>query len=327
MNNIDQYDEKLANYQSLEQEVKFIITEFLKDNKIKYERIESRIKTKESFLDKIERKNYVKPFEEMRDILGVRIIFLFLSDLKSFEKDIRTLFDIIEVDNKILNSEVNQFGYSSIHFIAKLNDECTGPRYDKIKSNHFEIQIRTLAMHSWANISHHLNYKKDADIPQTLMKDFYALSGLFHIADKLFEEFYELSLANHQDIIKKDDMDSILNMRLDLDSLSAYLLKKFPDRKHSSSKAVSELLDELIGIGINSIDSLNNRVDMCLNVAMQYEEKYPSNKGAYADVGMIRQVLSIYGDDYLNYRKTNDISRGIFVQYRSLVKDLVPVSE
>ncbi|MBI4489516.1 MAG: hypothetical protein HY694_10565 [Deltaproteobacteria bacterium] len=50
----------------------------------------------------------------------------------------------------------------------------------------FEIQIRTIAQDAWASISHYLDYKKESDIPAQLRRDFYALSGLFYVADRHF---------------------------------------------------------------------------------------------------------------------------------------------
>ncbi len=54
-----------------------------------------------------------------------------------------------------------------------------GPRYDTIVGMPFEIQVRTILMDAWANVSHYLAYKSDIDVPINLQRDFYALGGLF----------------------------------------------------------------------------------------------------------------------------------------------------
>ena len=66
--------------------------------------------------------------------------------------------------------------------VAIMRAEYSGPRYDNIAVLPFEIQVRTIAMDAWANVSHHLDYKSDKDVPAELRKDFYALSGLFYLA-------------------------------------------------------------------------------------------------------------------------------------------------
>src|SRR5260370_35528939 len=77
-----------------------------------------------------------------------------------------------------------------LHYIAQIPERYKGPRYDKLSSLKFEIQLRTLAMHSWAVISHYIDYKGDWDVPAHLKRSLNALSGLFYVADEQFEQFY-----------------------------------------------------------------------------------------------------------------------------------------
>jgi len=90
-------------------------------------------------------------------------------------------------DPKINSSELNVFGYMSLHLKCKIKNTQLDPKADKtIKNIPFEIQIRTIAQDAWASISHHLDYKKDSTIPEELRRDFHALSGLFYVADTHF---------------------------------------------------------------------------------------------------------------------------------------------
>jgi putative GTP pyrophosphokinase len=63
----------------------------------------------------------------------------------------------------------------------------SGPRYDPLKHLRFEVQVRTIVMDAGAAVSHHLDYKGGTSVPSELRKDFYALSGLFYVADQHFE--------------------------------------------------------------------------------------------------------------------------------------------
>src|SRR5882724_7674996 len=120
---------------------------------------------------------------------------------------------------------MSSFGYFSVHFICKIRANYIGPRYDGLKDQNFEIQVRTISMDAWANISHYLDYKSDTDIPKDLKKDFFALSGLFYVADTHFEMFFK----NKKEQAKKTkkELDSNLDIAINLESLDAYLKKRF----------------------------------------------------------------------------------------------------
>jgi putative GTP pyrophosphokinase len=124
----------------------------------------------------------------------------FLSDIDHIGQVIRDSFLVISEDNKIEGSEVSSFGYMSVHFIATMKKEHSGPRYDHIANMRFEIQVRTIAMDAWANVSHYLEYKSETDVPSDLRRDFYALSGLFYVADKHFEMFFRSRTASREQL-------------------------------------------------------------------------------------------------------------------------------
>jgi len=165
-------------------------------------------------------------------------------------------------DNKISDYEISSFGYLSVHSVAAIKKEYSGPRYDQILDLPFEIQVRTIAMHAWATVSHYLDYKAEMDVPKDLRRDFYALSGLFYVADTHFEMFFKLGQASREKMIKlfekaKPKLDQTIN----LDSLTAYLHKKFPDRKHSRPEHISDLVRDLLKTGHTTIGDIERMVD------------------------------------------------------------------
>src|SRR6266496_2354963 len=188
-----EFERRQRYFLALEEEAKFILEGSLKKNKIKIHSMPSRIKDCVSFLDKAKRKESTKPFDDIRDIVGLRVVCLFLSDIPRVGQVIRDAFDVLSEDDKIEGAEVTSFGYMSFHFVAEMKKQYTGPRYDSIAGMPFEIQVRTVLMDAWANVSHYLAYKSDTDVPKNLQRDFYALSGLFYIADSHFELFFKSS--------------------------------------------------------------------------------------------------------------------------------------
>jgi len=317
---MDYYD-NLSLYKRLEEEAVHIINEEIKENEIKIHSILSRVKDSESFLQKVERKRYKDPFNETTDLVGVRVVCLFLSDLKRIEQLIKANFDLKQEENKVNENQI-EFGYMSYHYIVTLKDEYTGHRYDRIKGIPFEIQVRTISMDAWANISHYLDYKTDNDIPAELKKDFNAISGLFYVADTHFELFYKETQENKREIEHKitdilTDNSSETEEEINLDSLNIYLRKKFPERLHSSESGVSELVNELRTYGYNTINKLDKLIKSGLNAALEYEnQNKPSGGGNYQDVGIIRMLLAIMDEQYRGNKYTDDHS---YEKYRNLI--------
>lgn len=181
----NEYDSRIRLFNQLIETTKFIISQEIHNHKIKYHSFIHRIKKYDSFVEKIQGKGVKEPFQEIMDIVGLRIVCLFHSDVKEIGIIVKKNFEIIEEDDKINGVDVNIFGYMSLHYKAKLKD--VQPDYKDIKDIPFEIQIRTIAQDAWASISHYLDYKNESEIPTDLKRDFNALSGLFYVADTHFE--------------------------------------------------------------------------------------------------------------------------------------------
>src|SRR5882757_3348339 len=139
---IKEFHEQDHLYTRLKDEALFTLKIKLNARKIKYHSIPSRIKTLESCLSKIEQNQYEKPFEQMRDFVGLRIICLFLSDIPLIGEIIRENFTIVESDDKVDGGDTSSFGYMSIHYIVRFGDKYRGDRYDNIDNIPFEIQVR-----------------------------------------------------------------------------------------------------------------------------------------------------------------------------------------
>ena len=132
------------------------------------ESIKTRVKSFNSIHDKMQRKNLpltVKNIEEnLNDIAGVRVICGFLEDIY-FLADCLTQQDDVKLIKKkdyIKNPKPN--GYRSLHLIVEIPIFL----HDEKKSVRVEVQLRTIAMESWANLEHRLRYKKE--LPKEVLK-------------------------------------------------------------------------------------------------------------------------------------------------------------
>lgn len=308
-------------FDHLKGESEFIMNKSIASAGIRIHGISGRVKEFDSFFRKIDRGQLVAPFEDITDLVGLRIVCLLRSDIPVIGNIIRRDFDVVSEDNKIEGNEISSFGYQSVHFIVKIKSCYVGPRYDAVKNIVFEIQLRTVAMDAWAIVSHYLDYKTDKDVPFELRKDFYALSGLFYVADTHFEFLYRSSIeSKEKSEIRITNKNVLSNEELNLDTFRAYIKRKIVDHEvpKADTRGYSELLNELKFAGYKTIKELDVQVDRGMEAFLKYEKEHPPHfkpGSKYNAIGVIRGLMCIVDDQY---RKESQ--PGMYDKYRYLVK-------
>lgn len=123
--------------------------------------IESRLKSPESIIEKVDRKGIdfsVEAIEEhIDDIAGIRVICSFESDVYLIAEALlrQTDVQLIERIDYIANPKAS--GYRSLHLVIAIPIFL----YDEKKIMKVEVQLRTMAMDMWASLEHKLAYKKE----------------------------------------------------------------------------------------------------------------------------------------------------------------------
>ncbi|HEX8769161.1 MAG TPA: hypothetical protein VF711_00175 [Acidimicrobiales bacterium] len=200
-------------------------------NNIDVADISWRCKTLPSFLEKIERKGYLNPFEEITDRAGVRAVANYKSDCQLIAQIVDTEFEVLESHDKLLDMGVDRFGYGAHHYLVRLKPNSLGPRYDEFRALVCEIQIRSVLQDAWATLQHQLFYKHENTVPSELLRTVNSLSALLENADNRFEELRrerDAYLARVGD--PRVDLGRLLITELTPSSLSVYLRRRFPDR-------------------------------------------------------------------------------------------------
>jgi ppGpp synthetase/RelA/SpoT-type nucleotidyltranferase len=310
------YDENYVKYSRLADNIKEAFKTFLSENDLNYHTISSRIKAYNSYVDKIDRKNYKNPQDEIEDFCGVRIVCFYPQDLDKIQEIIDKEFDVLDSIDKSEANEIDRFGYRSKHYIVKIKKEwATAPNYRYLENLKVEIQVRTILMHVWADIEHKLAYKKKEDIPDKFKRKLYQLSALLEIADNQFQdlknqkESFQKSLVIDKKGIKEFDFTQDLN----LDSLQAYLDFAFPDEPKSEN-STRILLQELINYNI-SLYSFNEYVLALGKFLPKIETEVLGSKNKLRNltqVGKSRMVLDLMFDEYWNDRKVKALSASWF---------------
>ncbi|MCY4614298.1 MAG: RelA/SpoT domain-containing protein [Nitrospira sp.] len=184
-----EYEQRLPDFERITDEIANSLQYGLSEKKIQVDAVRGRVKEFDSFMEKIRRKNLQNPFQEINDIVGIRVICLYRDDIEKIQNIVCDAFAVISDDDKTDSTESDRFGYAGSHIIARLDNKQNASLPPNLHNLRFEIQIRTIAQHAWASISHHLFYKKSDKTP----KDLHAISALFYVADSHF-----LLLRNEQ---------------------------------------------------------------------------------------------------------------------------------
>lgn len=162
--------------------IKIIFTQ-LKLRGIKLHNLTGRVKELDSLIKKSRKRKMSDPFSEMTDIVGLRVVYLFQDDLETIKGVIRKCFKVVKEDDKFAAQKVDVFKYAAPHFDVKLPKEFNEQDIGEMV---FEIQVHTIGQDAWAAVSHCF-YKGEYTVPSNLEKDFYALNGLFYVADTHFQ--------------------------------------------------------------------------------------------------------------------------------------------
>lgn len=188
-------DELMSYYQCaiMEVETKFKVLNqeySLEYDKNPIEGIKTRIKSYDSIVRKIRRKNIPMSLtaieENIKDIAGVRVICSFPEDIYELADSFLRQDDIVLIEKKDYIKNPKPSGYRSLHLIVQVPIFLQKNK----KMVNVEVQFRTIAMDFWASLEHKLRYKKD--IPenqaQQLQEELLACAAQSAQLDKQMQE-------------------------------------------------------------------------------------------------------------------------------------------
>ena len=130
-----------------------------------FEHIITRIKSDESMREKCIRKGIPEtPYSALyinTDAIGMRIVTSFVDDIYLMIKYIKSFdnCEVIEEKDYIKHAKPN--GYRSYHLILAVTTDYPDVNGNEKGIYYVEIQIRTIAMDTWASLEHKIRYKKN----------------------------------------------------------------------------------------------------------------------------------------------------------------------
>jgi ppGpp synthetase/RelA/SpoT-type nucleotidyltranferase len=187
---LNEFDDFKSTLDDLKVKMEFLISELIKNEAIQTHQILGRLKERNSLKNKIDRKQdkYLS-LHDITDIVGIRVITYLESDVDKIADIIEREF-LIDKENSVDKRKLNtdQFGYRSLHYVVVCKDERTCLiEYKRFAGIKFEIQIRSILQHAWAEIEHDLGYKGMISIPEAHKRGFNRLAALLESADLEFD--------------------------------------------------------------------------------------------------------------------------------------------
>jgi ppGpp synthetase/RelA/SpoT-type nucleotidyltranferase len=165
------------------------------------DRIVARAKRVDRFLAKATKvredgsPKYQLPLAEIQDQIAARIVTFYLSDVSRISTEINRFFRPIERKLIVPDSE-NEFGYFGQHFILLIPTDVTAGLEYPDAPEFFELQIKTLFQHAWAEAEHDVGYKPFTKLTSVHKRKIAFTAAQAWGADLIFDElFSELDSA------------------------------------------------------------------------------------------------------------------------------------
>ena len=213
------FDTLMSYYQCAIMEVETKFKVLSEEYSLEYDRnpienIKSRVKSFDSLLKKIRRKNIPLTMtsieENIQDIAGVRVICSFPDDIYRLADCLLSQDDIILLEKKDYIKNPKPSGYRSLHLIIQtpifLQE---GKRMVTV-----EVQLRTIAMDFWASLEHKLRYKKNISEEQSafLAEEMSQCAEISASLDERMQKVKDMLIQSEQEPKEPEKPTRLLNL-------------------------------------------------------------------------------------------------------------------
>ena len=237
---LQQYRELVPMLEQMAKKAYDLLRRALREQGIYITAFEYRIKTEQSLAGKLERKgSKYKSIYDVTDLVGLRVITFYTDEVDKVAVIAKRVFDIDwqeSVDKRKLH-QLDSFGYNSLHYICRLQEEHRIPELGDLR---FELQMRTALQHVWSTIEHDTGYKGEVKIPREYKRQFSRLAGMLELVDDEFSRL-RIVLTDYrrqvQTLVKNGHLDEV---SLSGDTFRSYLELHPFDRLNRRIAAVNQ---------------------------------------------------------------------------------------
>jgi putative GTP pyrophosphokinase len=314
-----------------------LIEELLAEHGIDMHSVGSRVKATESLIRKVRQsrksgKEYPN-LAAVTDVLGARIITYFPSDVDRVAEVVESEFDI-DYRNSVDRRDSlapDTFGYLSLHYVAKLSPERLGLlEYRRFSQCVFEIQIRSILQHAWAEIEHDLGYKSKHAVPRSIRRKFSQIAGLLEVADESFDEIrkslreyeagVEEALAHDPNEVGVDQVSlfSFVTSNPTVREIDLHIARIVEqDEIQASAEYATGLSNELQLIGLETIGEVQQALEQRRDVVERFAEAWLTRPDEEEDAAFKEYFEALSPEEQEAFRESEShlFSAGISLFY------------
>jgi putative GTP pyrophosphokinase len=304
MSILDEFDRQRHLYAELSAKMEELLHELLKANSIRVHSVTSRPKDKASFEKKINSTpGKYGALSDVTDLCAARLTTYLADEVDGLANLVETEFGIDRANSvdKRQALDPDQFGYMSVHYVATIKDTRADlPGYRRFRGVKFEIQIRSILQHAWAEIEHDLQYKSADEIPRDLKRRFARLASLLELADAEFVGIRDQIEKYRADLPRAIEASPSLVL-VDRDSLRALiqednLLRGLDEKIAESVKLplnddipLEQLLKMLNLVGLKTIEAIKAAIEVEVDEILSFSKTVLS-AAAFPELSPVRSV-------------------------------------
>lgn len=276
------------------------VEDLLLDAGVTFDRVSARVKSWASLKDKAKKRNpdgtlsYPDPWNDIHDLVGVRVNVFHSTEIPKAIDVLSDSFTVIRSVDKAAETRVSGgFGYGSHHLVLEVPD--TSDDLAEFAGLQFEVQVRTVLQHAWAEFEHDIRYKQGSEpLDPRVDRAFALAAGLIELADQQFDQIAALKSPS-PDTDEDGDVSDVPITAETLPGILAMLLgTRFPRSRSEHYRWLEELLTHN---GLATVADLadlltENRIDDVF-AAMRY--RYPPGQVRLID----DLLLQRFGEEHI----------------------------
>lgn len=320
----DQFQEQALKHAALA--IRNTILGRLHDDGLNHHDVQFRVKTPESAAEKMTRLDdngelkYPGGLERLDDLIGMRVILFVESDIEAVAIALSSQFTCLDDEDKTAMIRKNGgIGYAGRHLTLEVPAEKTPSGCSQHVGRRFEVQIRTVLQHAWAEFEHDIRFKGSSGDNAEISRAFTMASTLIELADQQF--------VNISDILKRIQSEGSTEVApeprmLDAGALQGVLTRAFPDSRSSKVNQYDWMVNVLAANGIETVSAAEdwfNAIDP-REVAKVMGYRFSPGQVRIAD----DLLLKFFGESYVDATKEVGSDTNRETKLRSRLRRLRP---
>lgn len=153
--------------------------------------LDSRIKSVKSVCGKLQKKNIPLTLDNAKanltDIAGIRVICPYIRDIYEIRDRLLAQDNVSLLRSSDYIQKPKQSGYRSLHLIVSVSLHLA----ERNIPVPVEIQLRTVAMDSWAGLEHKLKYKNPCGVSDEVSQQLRSCADVIAQTDEQMQRIYE----------------------------------------------------------------------------------------------------------------------------------------